>query len=295
MRRFIFAAAIVASAATRLGAQGAPARELLDFPIAAMAEPAALASAFAGGLWNPAMPARPGSRPAAGVAFLTSPIDLGVTAVSFGAQGRLPFGLHGGATLVHASVGDLVRTDTDPTSLGEEIPYHTTLVALSAARRLGAWSVGTGLRARTARELDRRGESASLDVGAVADRPMGLPVRLALSTFLLGGNRKERGLVLAAADARLAGRDSIWESRAGLSTSLGDGAAREDYLFTSLRGWRAEVRGGVARHSAYGYRTTRLRLGLGLHVARYSVGIAREESGAGLGASYQFLLTKATR
>ena len=66
-------------------------------------------------------------------------------------------------------------------------------------------------------------------------------------------------------------------------------------VHASARTRMFELRGGLARQSAYGFSTTRLRLGLGLRYARYLVGVAREEGTAGLGSTYQFLLTTVFR
>ena len=45
------------------------------------------------------------------------------------------------------------------------------------------------------------------------------------------------------------------------------------------------------RTDAFGSRIWRSRLGVLLHYASYLIGVAREDNGAGLAASYQFSLT----
>ena len=47
--------------------------------------------------------------------------------------------------------------------------------------------------------------------------------------------------------------------------------------------------------SAYSDREMRLRLGLGLHYAHYTVGLARDENGAGLSPTYQFTISAILR
>ncbi|MDA1082336.1 MAG: hypothetical protein O2973_11810 [Gemmatimonadetes bacterium] len=55
------------------------------------------------------------------------------------------------------------------------------------------------------------------------------------------------------------------------------------------RAW--EVRAGPVRTTAYGTTNVRSRLAVAVRYARYSVGLSREESAAGLTPSYQFILS----
>ena len=92
-------------------------------------------------------------------------------------------------------------------------------------------------------------------------------------------------------DLRVFGRDTLGEARAGYAAAFTENVAREHYVFVSGR-WRSiEVRGGPAHLEAYGNGEWRFRIGAGLHHARYVVGLAREDTGAGLSPMYAFTLT----
>jgi len=293
MRRFIFAALCVGVAAREIEGQQVPARELLEFPITAVAELAPLAGTVAGGLWNPAsIAAAPGGAGIASAAALNTPIAQGVTAQHVGVSGRLRDGLFGGASFTHAGVSDLIRTDTDPSTDGGDIPYGTSIYSATIAWRRRNLVVGGALRYRSGEADMDRGGALSSDVGLRADSLFGTRLRAAFSTFLLsptGGSRELRSL-LAAAQLPVYS-DSVAEAAIGYAFQSTRLYGHEHYLNSSVRWRRIEARGGVAQHDGLGTRTRRLRLGLGLQHARYLVGLAREDSGVGLGASYQFTLT----
>ena len=80
------------------------------------------------------------------------------------------------------------------------------------------------------------------------------------------------------------------DTRAGVSYQHGDGLGSESFFYASGRVGLVDLRGGIASQTSFGFTTTRLRLGVGVRYSRYTVGIAREDGTAGLGASYQFLL-----
>jgi hypothetical protein len=189
-----------------------------------------------------------------------------------------------------ASVTDLIRTDTDPQSIGGEIPYRSTIVSAIASASGGGASLGVAVRRRSG-ELDlTTGDATSVDVGGIIERPAGLPLRIAASTFLHSiTGTGERAATLAAVEGLLPIRAA--DVRAGIAHQRDGDAGSETFAYGSARTKIVEMRGGFARQSAYGSTTTRLRLGLGLRYARYLVGVAREEGTAGLGSSYQFLLT----
>jgi hypothetical protein len=275
--------------------QQVPGRDLFQFPIGTLAEPAALASAAGGGFWNPATIAlQPGNRLLLSATALNSPIEQAVSAqlgtVAYRAAEHLTVGLQ----VAQASVQDLLRTDTDPQSLEGEIPYRSTVVsAVAAATRRNA-SLGIAFRRRSGEVDLTSGHATSVDVGGMIERPAGLPVRLAASTFLQSVTGKgDRVSLLGAAEGLLPIRAA--DVRAGLSYQRDRDAGSETFAFTSARTSLVELRGGIARQSAFGFTTTRLRLGLGLRYARYLVGVSREEGTAGLGATYQFLLTTVFR
>lgn len=276
-------------------AQQVPGRDLFQFPIGTLAEPAALASAAGGGLWNPATLALgPGTRVLLSATALNSPIEQAVSAQLGTVAYRVSEHVSAGLQVAQASVQDLLRTDTDPQSLEGEIPYRSTIISAIGAATRGAATVGVAFRRRGG-EVDLvSGHATSIDVGGIIERPAGLPVRLAASTFLQSvTGRGDRVTLQGAAEGLLPIRAA--DVRAGLAYQSDRDAGSETFAFTSARTNIVELRGGVARQSAFGFTTTRLRLGLGLRYARYLVGVSREEGTAGLGATYQFLLTTVFR
>jgi hypothetical protein len=292
---FAAAAALSALAALRpLPAQEVPGRDLYQFPLGTLAEPSALASASGGGFWNPATLALPDStRLLLAATALNSPIEQAVSAQLGTIAYRVRHGVTAGIQLSQASVADLLRTDTDPQSIGEEIPYRSTILSAIAAIRAGSATLGVALRRRGGTIDEATGHATSVDVGGIIDRPLGLPIRIGASTFLQSLGGRDRVSVLGAAEGLIPLRQA--DVRAGVAVQRDRGAGSETFAYASARASYFELRGGMARQSNFGATTTRLRLGLGLRYARYLVGVAREEGTAGLGSTYQFMLTTVFR
>ncbi|HEU4989890.1 MAG TPA: hypothetical protein VFT41_08915 [Gemmatimonadaceae bacterium] len=293
MRRLLFAAAVCSAAATPSIAQQVPARDLLDFPIGTIAEPAALATELSSGLWNPAAVAVPSAeRVQLGIGALNSPIEQGVSAQVAAVSVGLAPATVVTASLARATVTDLVRTQTDPQSVGAEIPYGTSIFSLGVSRRFAHLTAGVATRIRTGTADYIQRTSLSVDGGVVADRVLGTPLRLAASTFLFGPSRaRERPTLLGAADLPVYHTSAPLDVRVGVAGSVTDSRGSETYLFGAVRYAGVEARGGLAQTHEFGTTSDHLRLGVDLHYGRYAVGISREEEGAGLGATYQFMLT----
>ena len=296
MRRLPLALLGFGALAAPVRAQQVPGRDLLDFPVGVLGEAPALSAAVAGGVWNPARASVGDGRLRVSAAALNTPIEQGVSAWYVG--GTVRAGTLGLASLavVRAGVSDLLRTETDPQSLGEEIPYRTTVLSASFARRFAPMTLGLALRHRTGTVDVDRGSATSVDAGISTERVGRVPVRLAAFSFLFSpfARARERARVGAAADAPLF-RDDQREFRLGVSAARTEKAAAERYVIGSAR-WRwLTANGGLGRERFAGASTTRLRLGFGLHYARYEVGVAREDSGAGMGPTYQFMLSSVFR
>jgi len=298
MCRLTFAAvaALVAlSPPSGLGAQQVPGRDLYEFPLGTLAEPAALAVDAGGGLWNPAtISVSPGVRVLASATALNTPIEQGVSAqlgtLAYHVQRRITVGLQ----VAQASVGDLIRTDTDPQSIGDEIPYRSTILSAIGSATIAGASLGVAVRRRSGEVDAASGHATSVDVGGTIERPAGLPVRLGLSTFLHSVTGKgDRASTLGALEGLLPVKSA--DVRAGLAYQDDGDAGSETFAYGSARSRIVELRGGLARQHAFGSSTTRLRLGLGLRYARYLIGVSREEGTAGLGSTYQFMLTTVFR
>ena len=291
MCRLTFAAVAAAAALSPLHAQQVPGRDLFTFPLGTLAEAPALASAAGGGFWNPATIALPSSERALfSAAALESPIEQGVSARIGTAAYRLRSGVTAGVSFAQSDVSDILRTGTDPASIGDQVPYSSMIISGVVAAERGPATLGVALRRRTGTVDITSGHSTSLDVGGMVDRPAGLPFRAAISSFLLSPSRKfERASAIGAVEGYLP-RNAGTDSRAGVSYQRDEGGASESFVYGSGRVGLVDLRGGVARQTSFGSTTTRLRLGVGVRYSHYLVGVAREDGTAGLGASYQFLL-----
>ena len=290
MCRIMFAAVAAAAAMSPLRAQQIPGRQLFDFPLGTIAEAPALASAAGGGFWNPATIALRGAdRFLFSLAALTSPIEQGVSAELGTTAYRLRPWVTAGLSVATSSVSDLIRTDTDPQSIGNAIPFSSTIVSGILAAERGSATIGVALRRRSGTVDLTTGHATSVDVGAIVERPFGLPLRAALSSFLLSPSRRlERASAVGAVEGLLPASTS--DVRVGLSYQQDEGGGSERFMYAAGQAGQLDLRGGLARQNSFGSSTTRLRLGVGVHYANYLVGVAREDGTAGLGASYQFVL-----
>lgn len=279
-----------------LAAQRVAGRDLLEFPLGILAEAPALSDQMIGGLWNPASAMlRPSTRAAFGFAGLTTPQDVGVRLDMIGGSYRIKSRLTGTVSVADASVSDILRTETDPTTIGSEIPYGTTVasVGLATAYKTATFGLSTRYRWGNA-DRDHSGEFA-VDVGTVLDRVAHTPVRVAFSTFLLSPSKTTDASYFAAADLPVFQRDSSVVVRGGFSMTRTVGRGHERYAFGTASYRLVDLSAGVSTVHEFGNSSQRWRLGLGLHHAGYTVAIGREDGGAGFGGSYQFLLTRAIK
>jgi hypothetical protein len=294
MSRFIFAALgslVIAGAAA---AQQVPGRDLLEFPVGLLAEAAPLSKQMTGGLWNPATAALSRQRRAAiGFAGLTSPQEQGVTLNFLGGAYRFQRDLTASLSIVSGSVNDILKTDTDPQTLGGEIPYGTTLLSVGLAGTRRNVSVGVAARYRTGRSDTENNGAFAFDGGLLVDGIGPVPVRIALSTFLFTPASLDReASYFGGADVPVYRHDSTLVVRIGESVSHTEQRGRESYTFATTRYRQIDLSGGLSRIFAFGNASNRWRLGCGVHYAAYTIAIGREDGAAGLGASYQFLLKR---
>ena len=296
MRRIAFGSVIlVAATVAPARAQSVPGRDLLELPIATVAEAPVLASIAGDGLWNPAsIRLRNGARLRLTGASLEGPADQGVRAQLLAGAYALRPRTTVGVSVFRASVSDLIHTEDDPQSLGGEIPYTAMLASATVARRASDHlTLGAAVRYRYG-ELDgARSGAIGLDGGVIADELAWRDARLAASTLLWrpANAAAERTRYSVGGDLRLAGTDSLREVRGGYAGAFTEQMSHEHYIFAAGRQGAVEARAGALRMSAYGNADWRFRVGLGLHRSRYVVGVAREETGAGLRATYAFTLT----
>ena len=279
-----------------VAAQRVAGRDLLDFPLGTLAESPALSEQMTGGLWNPASAMlRPGMKGSFGFAGLTTPQDIGVKLEMIAGSYRVKPNLTGTLSVAEASVADILRTDTDPQSLGNEVSYGTTVLSAGLATTFKTATLGLSTRYRWGNADSDHSSAFGIDAGAIVDRVVGTPVRLALSTFLLSPSGTTDASFLAAADVPLFTRDSTVAVRAGFSGMKTEGRGNERYAFGTATYRQVDVSGGMSTVHEFGNSSRRWRLGLGVHRAGYTVAIGREDGGAGFTGSYQFLLTRAVR
>lgn len=293
MRRLIFAA-VATAIAPPAAAQGVPGRDLLSYALGAAAEAPALATETGDGVWNPASIALPaGTRARLSAGALAGPPTQELSAQLLSAAVAFPRGVTLGLSVVRASVGGIIRTDTDPQSIGPEIPYGTTLVSAQMAQRSGAnLLAGVAVRYRMAQLAQERGGALSVDAGLLAKGLTRRDARIGVSTFLLEvANLSRQTTINAAADMRALGADTLVEGRVGYSFSFTEQSSREHYFVATGRVGKLSTRVGAARIVAFSQGEWRARLAVGLHYSRYLVAVAREENGGGLAPTYQFTLS----
>lgn len=294
-----FALTLVAGFAAPALAQRVAGRELLRFPLGTLDRGAALGSGLGDGLGNPASIAGDDTLGLhVGIAALQTSSQQGVTVQLGAVATRLPRGVFLSASFARAAVADLVRTETDPQSLGGEIPYGTQLYSLAlAGRPVGPLHLGGAVRYRHGfLDEDSRGEFG-VDVGLLLAPLPVRDLRIGVATFLWrpGRDLEQHTALNVAADARVAGSDPRRELRAGYASSAIADGPREEFVYAHARHGIWEGRAGAARDIVHGRHAWRSRLGLTVHVAPYAVGVAREENGAGLEAIYQFTLSARLR
>jgi hypothetical protein len=294
MSRFIFAAMGSIILASSVAAQQVPGRDLFEFPLGLLAEPAALSTQMTASLWNPAAGQLPPARRAAlGITELYSPQEQGVRLGMVGAAYAVRPNVTATASYASAWVSDLLRTETDPQSLGGEIPYSATLLSLGVSAAQRGVTLGLATRYWSGTSDNDRAGTLALDAGALLDRVVGTPLRVAASTFLFKpGSTNNNASYHLAADVPLFWIDTIAILRAGYALNFMGPRGREGYGFAIGRYRQLDLSAGVARTNAYGSRDLRWRLGCGLHYAGYTVAIGREDGAASLGASYQILFKR---
>lgn len=270
-----------------------PGRDLLTFPIGLVAEGPATGALSGTGLWNPAATElTDGNRWRLAVGSMSAPTDVSVTA-QFASLAHLWMGTTYTASMTRANVGRLLRTDTDPQSIGDEIPYQTLLLSLEASRRLFSHVVGgIALRSRNGRLDTVSRTSTSMDFGLVADHLTPLDLRVGASSFLLSPSalQRETASLLLGADVRVFGRDTSRTVRAGYSFQRANGLYSEHFVYGAARWAMFEARAGSVETAIYGQTNWRMRMGIAFRYAGYTVGVAREETPNGFAPSYQFTL-----
>ena len=273
-----------------------PGRDLLDFPVGALAEAPALAIEAAGGLYNPAAPLLgPAGRLRGSVTHMNAPGDRGLAGELVGLEWRQRPQRVLSFTAARAAVQDIPRRGDEPAQDLGTVPYDTYVLSAGAATRVQRHvAVGAALRYRTGRVDTTQASAMGGDAGIVVDGLLGrYDLRLGASSFLWRPDARfdDRPLGLGGADLRVVGRAPAREVRLGASYLASRGGEAEGYGYVSARLRNVEGRAGLARAQRGPYSDTRTRLGFGLRYARLLVSVAREESASGFGSMYQFTLS----
>ncbi len=297
MRRKFLCGLVAFACAGRLTAQPVPARDLWEFPLGAVLEPAALATEPGGGLWNPASSHIVGpERWRVGVASLATAADQSVDGQLLAANFKRADGMTLGVSIARTSVASILRTETDPNSLGD-VPYSSLLLSFTAARALLPHvTAGVSARFREGRADRAIDHAIAADVGIIVHSLPLRDARVAVSSFLWRPGREieDRPSVVAATDFRLMGV-ATRETRVGYSYNGVNRGAKEQGPFLAWRFDRVDLRGAYLRTTASGRTVARIRSGIALHYAQFVVGVAREEGATGLGPLYQFTLSSLLR
>lgn len=295
-RKFLCGLAVMLWAST-LAAQSVPARDLWEFPLGSVLEPAGLASEPGGGLWNPATSALPRDvRWRIGIASLSTSADQSVDGQMVSLSHRRRQGATLSASIARATIADVVRTDSDPQALGT-VPYSSLMVSLGVSRELLPHvTTGFAIRYREGRADQFVNNALAADFGLVVHSLPVLDARVALSSFLWRPGREisDRPAFVAAADVRIMGVAER-ETRAGISYNSVNRGSKEVGPFVSWRFDRVDLRSSYLRTSISGRTVSRIRSGIALHYTRYVVGVAREEGASGLGPLYQITLSSLFR
>ena len=281
-----------------LAAQRVPARELLQFPLGTIDRPPALGSAIGDGLGNPASIALPESdRARVGIGSLQTSSEQGVAIYLAAAALNLPKRFTAGISAVRATVDDIYRTTNDPTAIGTQIEYNTTVYSASIARQNGG-RIATGVAVRyRVGELDRaNGAAVGLDAGVLLQDLPFADANVGAATFLWrpANADDERTSLNLAADLRVIGTDRHG-ARAGYGVTITEGRERDHFGFAVGRYGRWEGTVGALYTQTYGSTSWRNRLGIRLHYGEYLVGVARESQEADISATYQFTLAMTFR
>ncbi|MEO7998709.1 MAG: hypothetical protein ABI852_14765 [Gemmatimonadaceae bacterium] len=275
-------------------AQPVPARDLWQFPLGAVLEPAAIATEAGSGMWNPASVAMPAdTRLRVGVGSLLLSANQGVDGQLIGAAWRRASGVTFGLSVARAEVSGLIATDDNPQQVGT-LTYNSTLISGTVAKRIVPHlTLGIAARYREGRTDLAVRSAIAADMGMIVDSLTKHSVRIALSSFLWrpGQERDDQPVFLSAIDARVLANPKAPDIRLGYSRTSVNGGARENGPFASVRYGPIEGRGALVITKAYGERDLRARSGLALHYQRFVVGIGREEGVGGLGPLYQFTLS----
>ncbi len=295
--RFIGLLAAIVLMSKVAAAQAVPARDLLSAPVGLIGAPAALADGVAAGVWNPATGLlEGGDRLRAGVSALNAPVDVALTGQVISLAHQIRDWGTVAVSLTRAGVSDLVRTETDPQSIGGEIPYAIWVSTLGYARRVAPNLVVGGAARWLSGRVDRnRRDRLGADLGLVADHLGRFDVRVAASSFLQPLDGEEPTTLLAASDARLFHRDTSVTVRAGLGLVRTPRAVTELYPHVSGRVGRVQLRGGPVRVTAFGSTTWRSRLAITLEQDRFTIGVVQESNSSGLTPTYQIAVSTQRR
>ena len=297
MRRKFLCGLAASLGAASLEAQSVPARDLWEFPLGAILQPAALSTEPAGGLWNPAAHGlKTGERIRLGVTSLSASSDQGVGGQMLGIIFRQRDNRTFGISVARSAIEGVVRTDFDPQAIGE-VPYSSLIVSATATRQvLPNIDVGLGIRWREGRVDEEVRHALAADLGLVATHLPLRDARIGVSSFLWRPGREieDRPSVLVAVDASVYAKGTN-EFRAGYSYHAVNRGAREygPYMLTRLDRFEANV--AVLAITSFGRRVNRIRSGVALRYASYLVGVGREEGISGLGPLYQFTLSSTVR
>jgi len=274
-----------------------PARDLWTVASTALAVPPALAPGAQGSFWNPAQRELEPARVVLFLEALDTPPEIGIRGVLVGASSDAPIGRLS-LTYGRVSVGDLIRTSTNPTAREGTIEVYTQAISASWSRTLGTVRVGAAGRLLTNRLDDASRSEWALDVGIGWDVTAWL--RLAGATqFFTGAGAFDDAALYLGAEGRvwhgaIAGIPTAFALRVG-SATMGNAGTDGIVSVGIVAADRVSLDLAAASETSFGSRDVRTKLGLSARVGRYAVSAGMAGGVGDLGSTFRIGLQAALR
>jgi len=298
----VFATAGILAAAREATGQAAVASDLWRVAAGTLVVPSALADDGSAALWTPAMALpRPGPSLRVGVEAIHAPSEVGVSGgiaslgIRLGSLGTL------NAVYGRLGVDGLVRTETSPEGIGEDIPVYAEVASIGFARQITP-SLVAGLALRSVSgQLDATSRSqAGLDVGIRYTDPTRVTIAFATRFLDPTFRQAEQAATYSVATSYQTTPSAMWGTAAVVVLRYGatwtHGEAVQHLLSGGLGlGEMAEIDIGAAREVEAGAAVWRSRLGLAVSAGRYRVYLGRDGGVNDFGATYRFGLTAEMR
>ncbi len=272
------------------GARSAAAQRVIDWNIRTTAGAEAVVSGAAAVFWNPAAAGAVAGRGEALVLDLEGPEATGLRGLAGAGVVRLPRGATLGLGYEHLGIADIQRTDTSPLNTDADVISVAEDRFTAVASEPVAPGVWFGAMAQYARadEAVQVENQASFGAGAFVRPAVALRPSLGAAAFTLpgtgarwavGGEADVPGTTKLPVDVRVS---------YGVSGTHGPNAVT--HRIAGVVGWRgrALLSVGAAAEPSAGGRSWQPMASADLRIARYILGVTREQLSSGFGDTYSF-------